>query len=110
MLLAQLLRSWRTHGLSWALRGYRQQYGLSDTDLATYLQMPESNLEMLYRSPHPSGPDADYNRHLGQLAEAADCNIDRLGALLADVARQNEQGVQPSMAPSAPEPPWAVES
>ncbi len=110
MLLAQLLRSWRTHGLSWALRGYRQQYGLSDTDLATYLQMPESKLELLYHSPHPNGPDADYNRQLGQLAEAADCNVDRLGALLVDVAQQNEQEEQPSRAPSAPESPWAVES
>ncbi len=110
ILLAHLLRGWRTHGLSWALRGYRQQYGLSDADLATYLQMPESKLDLLYRSLHPSGVFTDYNRQLAQLAEAADCNVDRLGALLVDVARRNEQPARQRALVQPQEPPWAAES
>jgi CPA1 family monovalent cation:H+ antiporter len=108
VLPARLPRSRQTHGLSWALRGYRQQYGLSDPDLAAYLQMPEGKLDMLYHSPHPNGDD--YNRQLRELAEAADCNVDRLGAVLADVARRNEQSARQPLPPPSEGPPWAAES
>jgi hypothetical protein len=108
ILSARLPRSRQTHGLSSTLRGYRQQYGLSDPDLAAYLQMPESKLDMLYHSPQPNG--GDYNRQLYELAEAADCNVDRLDAVLADVARRNEQSVRQPLPPPTEGPHMAVES
>jgi CPA1 family monovalent cation:H+ antiporter len=109
-LLAQVLENWQTEGLSWALRTYRQRYGLSDTDLASYLQMPESKLDALYHSPHPNPARGDYDRQLAQLAEAADGNVDRLGALLADVAQQDVQSARQRLPHPAQEPPWASES
>jgi hypothetical protein len=109
-LLAQLLRTWWTEGLAWALRTYRDRYGLTDAELASFLQMPESSLAVLYHSPHPNPATGDYDQQLIRLAEAADCNIDRLRAVLADVAPEREQPARVAVPEAVQEPPWASES
>lgn len=109
-LLAQLLPIWQTEGLSWALRTYRQRHALSNADLALYLQMPESKLDVLYHSPYPNPSRSGYDRRIARLAEAADCNVDRLAAMLADVARQSEEQAPESTPLPTQESPWASES
>ena len=109
--LARLLRIWRREGFAWNLRGYRQRYGFGNADLAAYLQMLESKLDLLYQGPQPDRESPDYRQHTDRLAEAADANPERLRALLADVARA-DQPVGAQEAPSAPHQslPWETES
>ena len=106
--LALLLQVWRTEGLSWALRTYRQRYGLSDASLAAYLRMPEAKLGVLYRSPHPNPAGEDYQVQVSRLAAAAECDAGRLRAVLTAVALQDEQ---PERLPERlPALPWVSES
>jgi hypothetical protein len=72
--------------------------------------MPEGNLTVLYHSPHPNPATGDYDQQLVQLAEAADCNVDRLRAVLTDVAPEREQPERVAMPEAVREPPWASES
>ena len=83
------LRGWWARGLAHALQAYQDRYGLSDAELAAYLQMPERRLARL-RQQSVSGPESSqYARFVDGIAENAGCNPDRLAAVLA--ARAGEQ-------------------
>jgi hypothetical protein len=110
--LAAFFHCRATEGLSWALGTYRQHYALSDADLARYLEMLESRLGVLYRSPCPHPDDREYGRQVAGLAEAVRCSSARLEAVLANIARieaeQEPQGAQPEG--STQSSPWIAES
>ena len=106
--LASLFHCLWTRGLCWAAGTYRQRYALSTADLARYLLMPESKVAVLYHNPCPDPGDKDYGHEVVQLAERAGCSAERLGAVLADIARLEAQPEPAGALPSTM--PWATES
>ena len=77
------LRGWWVRGLAHALQAYQERYGLSDGELAAYLQMPERRLARL-RQQSLSEPDPfQFARLVEGIAESAGCNPDRLAAVLS---------------------------
>jgi len=82
--LRAIVRGWWALGLVWPLRAFQRRYGLSDADLAAYLEISPNRLERLGRRPRPVTESEDYAAEVARLAEEAGCNAERLAAILAE--------------------------
>ena len=82
--LQAIVRSWWALGLVWPLRAYQRRCGLSDAELAAYLEISTRQLERLGHQLRLVPGSANYAAELELLAEEAGCNAGRLAALLAE--------------------------
>jgi len=82
--LQAILGNWWALGLVWPLRAYQERHGLSNSDLAAYLEIPVDTLDRLGRH---FRPESSAGRHADQVAEIAastGCNPERLALVPAD--------------------------
>ncbi|MGH2386791.1 MAG: cation:proton antiporter [Chloroflexota bacterium] len=78
-----MARGWWSLGVVRQLRVYQHAHGLTDADLAAYLQIPEARLhrlgEILSREP----ASENYDLQATAIADEVGCNPERLAAVLA---------------------------
>jgi hypothetical protein len=70
------------------LRAYQRKYGLSDADLATYLQIPADELDHLIQRLSMETAGALDDARVARIADETGCNLARLDALLDPSADQ----------------------
>jgi CPA1 family monovalent cation:H+ antiporter len=82
--LRSIMRGWWALGLIWPLLAFQRRYGLSDADLAAYLEIPPARLDRLGRQLPPWSGEESYQDAVGRIAKEVGCNPGRLAAVLAE--------------------------